>query len=98
MTENDRIHINALSQLFPELSPTEGRVAILNTVMGQPVSVIAKEQGVQSDTVKTHFKRAKQKLKCDSQQELRSLIMLRILAHNFISTKKELVTLNLDKI
>lgn len=92
MTENDRIYINVLSQLFPELSPTEGRVTILNSILGQTVNAIAKEQGVQSDTVKTHFKRAKQKLRCDSQQELRTLIILRILAHNFTSSKRELIT------
>ncbi|WP_258086577.1 helix-turn-helix transcriptional regulator [Xenorhabdus bovienii] len=85
MTEYDRSCINALSQLFPELSPTEKIVVILNSLMGMTTKAIAKERGVAPDTIDTYFKRAKEKLECDSLQELRGVVVLRILARNIIA-------------
>lgn len=90
MTEYDRSCITALSQLFPELSPTERRVAIQNSILGQTTQEIAKDSGVDVETIKTHFKRSREKLKCASLQELRGVIMLRILSYNLLPNKSEL--------
>ena len=89
MTEHDRSCIMALSQLFPELSPTERRVTIQNSILGQTTQEIAKDSGVDVETIKTHFKRSREKLKCASLQELLCVIMLRILSYNLLPNKSE---------
>ncbi|WP_323086576.1 sigma-70 region 4 domain-containing protein [Providencia alcalifaciens] len=84
MTEHDRNCVAALSQLFPELSQAEQKVAILNCVLGMTTQDIAIERGVGVKTIETNFKRAKEKLECNSLQELRSVVVLRIMARNLM--------------
>lgn len=97
MTEHDRSCITALSQLFPELSPTERRVTILNSILGLTTQEIAKDSGVNVETIKTHYKRSREKLKCASLQELRGVIILRILSYNLLPIKNGLDDISCSK-
>ncbi|HFI2745137.1 TPA: sigma factor-like helix-turn-helix DNA-binding protein [Escherichia coli] len=84
MTKSDRIYIEALSQLFPELSPREREITLFSSVLGLTTDEIARRNGVKRASVDTYFDRAKVKLNCCTLQELRGIIQLRILAHCFL--------------
>lgn len=95
MTDHDRICIGALAQLFPELSPAEQQVVILNAVMNMSTKGIAKYRGVEVTSIETVFLRARKKLNCQTINELRGVVNLRIMARQFLPSEKELLSLEL---
>ncbi|ELM8708888.1 hypothetical protein Q2S06_004681 [Escherichia coli] len=84
MTKSDRSYIEALSQLFPELSPREREITLFSSILGLTTDEIARRNGIERTSVETYFNRAKVKLNCYTLQELRGIVQLRILAHCFL--------------
>lgn len=84
MTKSDRSYIEALSQLFPELSQREREITLFSSILGLTTDEIARRNGIKRASVDTYFDRAKAKLNCQTLQELRGIIQLRILAHCFL--------------
>lgn len=79
MTETDHKCIDALSQLFPELSPAEKEISILLSG-GLTPKEIATYRNSDIEVIKKTISHSRRKLDCKTQNELRTVINIRIMA------------------